>query len=164
MVRVPGVSPLPHTGSMTSFIRPPAPRPCESCPYRRDVPAGIWASEEYEKLRRYDADTPEQPTGVFQCHQADADSDTRRICAGWLGCHGGTELLALRIAVLDGRIDSSTYRAAADYESPVPLFSSGGAAAAHGEAGVAAPAEEARRMIGKICQTRGDLVQDPAAP
>ncbi|GES34744.1 DUF6283 family protein [Streptomyces angustmyceticus] len=144
---------------MSSSLRPPAPRPCESCPYRRDVPAGIWASEEYEKLRRYDADTPNQPTRLFQCHQADGDSDNRRICGGWAGCHEGEDLLALRVALLDGGMDPATYRAVIEYESPVPLFPSGSEAAAHGEAGIDAPADEARHMISKISQTRSDLVR-----
>ncbi|MFF7415791.1 DUF6283 family protein [Streptomyces lydicus] len=144
---------------MSSSLRSPAPRPCESCPYRRDVPAGIWAGEEYEKLRRYDADTPNQPTGMFQCHQADGDSNARRICAGWVGCHEGEHLLALRLAVIDRSIDLTTFRAAIEYDSPVPLFPSGSAAAAHGEAGIDSPAEDARRMVDKISRTRGDLVQ-----
>ncbi|MFE3263622.1 DUF6283 family protein [Streptomyces sp. NPDC059215] len=143
---------------MPPVIRPPAPRPCESCPYRCDVPAGIWAREEYEKLRRYDADTPSQPPRVFQCHQTDADSDALRVCAGWAGCHEGAGLLALRLAVIDGTMDSTTYQEVIEYESPVPLFSSGNEAAAHGEAGIDAPSEEARRMIGKISRTRKDLV------
>ncbi|MFI1376040.1 DUF6283 family protein [Streptomyces longwoodensis] len=147
-----------HTGCMSSSLRPPAQRPCESCPYRRDVPAGIWASEEYAKLRRYDADTPDQPTGLFQCHQADADSTVRRVCAGWAGCHEGRGLLALRLALLEGRIDEATFEAVADYTSPVPLFFSGSEAAAHGETGIDAPTEEARRLIDKITRTRSDLV------
>ncbi|MEV7068962.1 DUF6283 family protein [Streptomyces collinus] len=161
---------LGHTGRVSSSLRPPAPRPCESCPYRRDVPAGIWASEEYAKLRRYDADTPDQPTGLFQCHQADADSAVRRVCAGWAGCHASEELLALRLAVLDGSMDATTYLAVVEYTSPVPLFPSGSDAAAHGEAGIDAPDETARRVINKIIQTRNDLVQcgvcapPPAAP
>ena len=144
---------------MSSSLRPPAQRPCESCPYRRDVPAGIWASEEYAKLRRYDAETPDQPTGLFQCHQADADSAVRRICGGWAGCHEGEELLALRLAVLDRSVDAATYRAVVEYVSPISLFSSGREAAAHGEAGIDAPTEEARRLISKIARTRQDLVQ-----
>ncbi|MER6734708.1 DUF6283 family protein [Streptomyces puniciscabiei] len=144
---------------MSPSVRPPAPRPCESCPYRRDVPAGIWASEEYEKLRRYDAATPNQPTGVFQCHQDDANSEVRRVCAGWAGCHEGEDLLALRLAVLGGYMEPETYRAVVEYESPVPLFPSGGAAAAHGQAGIPAPIGDARRLINKISRTRGDLVQ-----
>ncbi|MFE1797725.1 DUF6283 family protein [Streptomyces sp. NPDC059517] len=144
---------------MSSSLRPPAPRPCESCPYRRDVPAGVWASEEYAKLQRYDADTPDQPTGLFQCHQADADSAVRRVCAGWAGCHEGEELLALRLALIDGRIDDATYRAVVEYASPVFLFPSGSDAAAHGEAGIDAPDEKARHLINKITRTRNDLVQ-----
>jgi hypothetical protein len=123
------------------------------------VPAGIWASEEYAKLRRYDANTPDQPTGLFQCHQADADSAVRRVCAGWAGCHEGEELLALRLAVLDGSMDATTYRAVVEYTSPVPLFPSGRDAAAHGEAGIDAPDETARLVINKIIRTRNDLVQ-----
>ncbi|MFB7346105.1 DUF6283 family protein [Streptomyces hydrogenans] len=143
---------------MPSSLRPPAQRPCESCPYRRDVPAGIWADEEYAKLRRYDAETPDQPTGLFQCHQADADSAVRRICGGWAGCHAGEELLALRLGVLDGTLTAGTYRAVVEYASPVPLFSSGREAAAHGQAGTEAPAEDARRLITKIARTRQDLL------
>ena len=26
-------------------------QPCSSCPYRKDVPSGVWAHHEYEKLR-----------------------------------------------------------------------------------------------------------------
>ncbi|MEU9879009.1 DUF6283 family protein [Streptomyces phaeochromogenes] len=89
---------------------PSTQRPCESCPCRPDVPAGIWASEEYANLRRYGAETPDQPAGLFQCHQADADSAVRRVCAGWAGCHEGEELLALRLAVLDGCIDAAAYK------------------------------------------------------
>ncbi|MDX3538472.1 DUF6283 family protein [Streptomyces sp. MB09-01] len=142
---------------MASSIRPPAPRPCESCPYRRDVPAGIWASEEYDKLRTYDADTPDQPPRIFQCHQSDTGNDSRRICAGWAGCHDSDNLLALRMAVLDGRIDPATHQAVADYTSPVPLFLSGSDAADHGQKGLTTPTENARRMIEKISHTRQDL-------
>ncbi|MEV7871442.1 DUF6283 family protein [Streptomyces sp. NPDC088124] len=141
---------------MTSQMRPPAPRPCESCPYRRDVASGVWAREEYEKLRRYDAATPDQPPRLFQCHQADADSTGGRICAGWAGCHGGN-LLGLRIAVLEGPIDEATFAAAAEYQSPVPLFDSGGEAADHGRAGIDQPDADAVRIIGKVTRTRRDL-------
>ncbi|MFF8883944.1 DUF6283 family protein [Streptomyces flaveolus] len=88
-----------------------------------------------------------------------AGSPARRVCAGWAGCHDGEHLLALRLAVIDGRIDAATYRAVADYVSPVPLFASGSEAAAHGESGIDAPDEEARRVIDKIAGTRNDLVQ-----
>jgi hypothetical protein len=35
-------------------INPPAPKPCESCPYRKDVPSGVWSEGEYRKLPQYD--------------------------------------------------------------------------------------------------------------
>ncbi|MFI8343928.1 DUF6283 family protein [Streptomyces sp. NPDC085639] len=147
---------------MASSIRPPAPRPCESCPYRRDVPAGIWASQEYDKLRHYDADTTDQPPYMFQCHQNDADSDSRRVCSGWAGCHDSDRLLALRLAVVQGAVDTDTYRAVADYRSPVALFTSGSEAADHGQAGIDTPTDDARHLINKISHTRQDLrQQDP---
>ncbi|MER5199848.1 DUF6283 family protein [Streptomyces sp. NPDC002755] len=137
-------------------MRAPAPRPCDSCPYRRDVPSAVWAHEEYEKLRRYDADTAEQPQGLFQCHLGGPDSPASRICAGWAGCHG-ERLLGLRAALFEDRIDEETFRAAAEYRSPVPLFSSGNEAADHGQRNMQQPSAEASRLIGKISQTRSDL-------
>lgn len=126
-------------------IGPPAPRPCTSCPYRRDVPSGIWHREEYAKLRRYDAPTGEQPTGVFLCHTAPG-----RVCAGWAGCHDGAHLLALRIAEAGGRMTASDIDVTIDYVSPVPLFGSGAEAADHGEAEIAAPSPEAVYAMAKV--------------
>ncbi|WP_336794377.1 DUF6283 family protein [Gordonia malaquae] len=60
-------------------VTSPAPRPCESCPYRRDVPSGVWAESEYEKLRAYDAPTGEQPVRLFLCHQYDGVSEDARV-------------------------------------------------------------------------------------
>ncbi|MEU3756762.1 DUF6283 family protein [Streptomyces olivoreticuli] len=140
-----------------SSLRRPAPRPCESCPYRRDVPSGVWAHDEYEKLRRYDVPTVEQPPRLFQCHQADADSAVARICAGWAGCHDGAHLLALRIGILEGSIDEATYQATIEYESPVPLFASGNEAADHGQTDINDLREDAERLVAKIIRTRGDL-------
>ncbi|MFI7195827.1 Uncharacterised protein [Nocardia africana] len=137
-------------------LQAPAPRPCQSCPYRRDVPGGVWDAQEYEKLRAYDRDMAEQPPGLFQCHQTDADSDLRRLCAGWVGCHGDN-LLGLRFALVQGRISGTTFQAAIDYRSPVPLFSSGDEAADHGQAGIHRPSPDAVRAIAKICRHRSDL-------
>ncbi|MER7805377.1 DUF6283 family protein [Streptomyces parvulus] len=149
---------------MSSPLRQPAPRPCDSCPYRRDVPSGVWAHEEYEKLRRYDAPTVEQPPGLFQCHQNDQNSTVSRICAGWAGCHDGQHLLALRVALLEGRISQETFTATSGYHSPVPLFASGREAADHGQAEIPRPGQEAARLIGKISQIRTDLRPLPHLP
>ncbi|MFI1585749.1 DUF6283 family protein [Embleya sp. NPDC020630] len=133
---------------------PPAPRPCDTCPYRRDVPSGIWAPEQYAKLPPYDAPTPAQPAALWQCHVIDRDAPGARVCAGWVGCHGGDDLLALRLALLDGRIDADTRWAAIEYTSPVPLFGSGAEAAAHGLADIDLPGAAARAAIDKITRTR----------
>jgi hypothetical protein len=139
-----------------STLKPPTPRPCASCPYRRDVPPGIWASEEYAKLPPYDEPTPFQPTGVFQCHQRDFDADEANVCAGWAGCHDGDELLSLRIAAMDGTMTVEDVEAVRDYVSPVPLFSSGAEAAAHGLS-VTAPNADGAKVIEKIRRARSDL-------
>lgn len=131
-----------------------APRPCASCPYRRDVPSGIWHPDEYAKLIAYDAPTPQQPSRLFLCHQTDAEDAGKRLCAGWVGCHG-TELLALRLAAITGRLANPT--AVFSFTSPVALFSSGAQAAAHGIRELEQPRTKAVRAAEKIIRRRNDL-------
>lgn len=132
-------------------IGAPAPSPCGSCPYRRDVPSGVWSEEEYAKLVGYDGETWEQAVagavGVFFCHQQDG-----RVCAGWASVHGDVESFALRMA--SALVDEATLDAILDYESPVPLFSSGAEAAAHGRAEVEAPGEKAVEMVRRLERKR----------
>ncbi|SHU27127.1 Uncharacterised protein [Mycobacteroides abscessus subsp. abscessus] len=78
------------------------------------------------------------------------------MCAGWVGCHG-YELLALRLAFLAGRIDAATFEAAAGYQSPVELFTSGAQAADHGQAELQEPGVKARAAVEKISRRRSDL-------
>lgn len=126
-----------------------AKAPCKSCPYRRDVPSGVWAAFEYDKLPAYDGDIAEQVVnkggGMFFCHHQDG-----RLCAGWVGCHGARNLLALRLAsfYLDGKalIDDAVW----DYESPVPLWPSGKAARAHGLRAIRRPGQKARRTMARL--------------
>lgn len=136
------------------MIRPPARRPCVSCPYRRDVPSGVWAAEEYEKLRAYDLPTMEQPPGVFLCHQHDQGAPGSRVCSGWAGCHDGDELLALRVAVMRDTMTVETAEAVRDYRSSVPLFESGDAAADHGLADITHPSPEAVAAAAKVARRR----------
>lgn len=133
-------------------LNAPAPRPCESCPYRKDVPSGVWAEEEYVKLIDYDLPTGEQPVAVFQCHQTDRANPKGRLCAGWVGCHG-IELFALRIGVSFGHIDPAVLK----YTTTVPLFESGTAAAEHGMREIGDPGYEARVLVEKITDTRPDV-------
>lgn len=131
-------------------MRTPATRPCESCPYRTDVPPGVWAADEYRKLPGYDAPTPFQPVGVFLCHLYGL-GDQQRVCAGWAGCHDGEHLLSLRIAERDQKLTPEQVDQIIEYQSPVPLFGSGAAAARHGCSGVTA---ESIAVGDKIERTR----------
>lgn len=137
---------------MSEQVRGPAPNPCGSCPYRRDVPSRVWAVEEYDKLPRYDADTASQPAGLFLCHQTSSDDPSARLCAGWVGCHGN-QLLALRLAWVARRISGDVF----DYTTTVPLFANGSEARAHGIRDITRPDVLARKAIEKITARRPDM-------
>lgn len=132
-------------GSRSVSDHGPAPYPCSSCPYRLDVPSGVWEAVEYEKLPAYDRPTGEQPLAVFYCHQQNG-----RLCSGWVGCHDMHHSLGLRIAVSTGRLTVEDMDAALTYVSPVPLHSSGMAAAQHGLRDVQDPSPAALRAMGKL--------------
>lgn len=124
-----------------------AKAPCKSCPYRRDVPSGLWAKEEYEKLPTYDGDIPEQlekgGLALFDCHQRDG-----HLCAGWIATHGARNLLAIRATT------KKIAREVFTYKSPVPVFSSGEEAAKHGMRDIKRPRAEARRAIERLSRKR----------
>jgi hypothetical protein len=128
-----------------SNLNAPAKNPCGSCPYRQDVPSGVWHAEEYAKLPPFDNDTASQPMGLFLCHQQDG-----RICAGWAGCHDMSRTLSVRLAASMGHLPDGVLDALLDYSTEVPLWSSGAEAAAHGLAEVEAPSREALRKIDKL--------------
>ena len=129
-----------------SLVRP---TPCEACPYRCDVPSGVWAEHEYEKLREYDNPTPMQPMMVFACH---ANPDF--LCNGWAIVHTSRgnehDLLALRVWPPEGGIPKPV----------VPLFSSGDEAADHGLMDLYEPSAEAvavqRKLVRKHPRLRGE--------
>jgi hypothetical protein len=129
--------------------RGPAKSPCPTCPYRKDVPSGVWHESEYGKLPEYDGPTFEQPVGAFFCHQQNG-----RLCAGWCGTHDMGESLGLRFAASTGVLSTEDVEAALDYVSPVPLFASGEAAAMHGIAQLDNPSPEARAFMQKIERRR----------
>lgn len=117
--------------------------PCKSCPYRKDVPSGVWETSEYVKLPAYDGEVIEQlqagATALFLCHQKDGC-----LCAGWLACHGAENLLAMRLH--GGAVTDEAW----SYETAVPVWGSGREACDHGVRGVAAPDDRARRVIGRL--------------
>lgn len=126
-------------------MRAPNPHPCGSCPYRRDVPSGVWSEEEYVKLPHYDGETFTQPPTVFACHQQDG-----AICAGWAGCHDMQESLGLRFAAQFNLLDEAEVQAVLNYECAVPLWGSGAEAAAHGLVEVEHPGQKARSTITRL--------------
>jgi hypothetical protein len=131
-----------------STVLPPAPSPCGSCPYRRDVPSGVWSADQYALLPGYDRDTWAQPTRGFLCHRA-----TGHLCAGWVGCHDMDENLALRLSLARGEISPDLYEAILAYRSPVALFTSGAQACAHGLADIANPGPAAQALAVKLLRT-----------
>ena len=116
--------------------------PCEACPYRRDVPSGIWARHEYAKLKQYDQITPLQPFGKFACH-----ASPEAICHGWAVVHSRRgheyELVALRIRKVGEAPPTIP-------QEVVPLFSSGCEAAEHGMRDLENPSEEAREFSARL--------------
>jgi hypothetical protein len=112
---------------------------CWACPYRRDVPSGVWDASEYDKLARYDAETFAQPFGAFHCHAA-----PELLCHGWVVVHARQvdehEPMAFRIF----NIDPTGVR------ERVPLFGSGTEAAEHGKREIEHPSEEACRIVAHL--------------
>lgn len=117
--------------------------PCTTCPYRRDVPSGIWSADEYAKLPPYDRPTMEQPPTLFMCHQ---NSDG--LCTGWLQSYANREhrydLLALRLSY---RQFSREVSRVALMEPLVKLFRTGAAAANHGMKAIRRPGRKAMLAI-----------------
>jgi hypothetical protein len=134
-----------------------AKNPCGSCPYRQDAPSGLWHSSEYGKLPQYDLPTVEQPTALFSCHQQDG-----RLCAGWAGCHDMGQTLAVRVAVISGRLEGDELDELLDYSTDVPLFESGTQAALHGMRDLAEPSPKARKAMDKLTR-RAQLRQANAS-
>lgn len=124
-----------------------AKAPCKTCPYRRDVPSGVWVKEEYEKLKTYDGEIGEQmmkgATAVFLCHQRD-----NNLCAGWIATHGADTLLAVRLH--SKYIDPSVY----EYKTATPVFKTGVEAAKHGMRDVRRPKAAARTAVERLARKR----------
>ncbi len=57
--------------------------PCASCPYRREVEQAFWSKEEFDNLRRQNANT--FGGAVFGCHETNKKPpEEHQICIGWL--------------------------------------------------------------------------------
>jgi len=112
--------------------------PCSACPYRRDVPSGLWAAHEYDKLRAYDLPTGNQPFAPFMCH-----ATPEHFCNGWAVVHTSRgheyDLLALRLC---GSPEVP--------KAVVETWDSGNQAADHGQADVENPSDEAVDAVDRL--------------
>ena len=118
-----------------------APRPCNTCPYRVDTPAGIWHPEEYAKLAAYDRDP--LLLAVFRCHQQTA-TGVPTACRGWLTVH--SETVAVRLTVARRQVTPEQVYA----EPEVELYETGVKACVAGMRGVRRPSSEARKVMAKL--------------
>ena len=122
--------------------------PCSACPYRRDVPSGVWAAHEYDKLRDYDAPTAQQPFEAFACH-----ATPEHLCHGWAAVHTSRgneyDLIALRLL---GSPDIPV--------SDIPLFASGNEAADHGQADIETPSTEAVQTVERLTRKYSRLTYE----
>lgn len=127
----------------------PRKSPCGSCPYRTQVPSGIWDETEYQKLAAYDGEIHEQTSlAVFMCHQPAEN----HVCSGWLGHREHPEdMLAVRLGIIRGTVDQGCL----EYTTDVPLFESGAEAAEHGMKHFLDPRDDAVKTIRKITRKRG---------
>lgn len=117
--------------------------PCKFCPYRQDAPSGIWHRDEYAKLLKYDGDMAAQAQngglGLFLCHERN-----NCLCSGWLACHGPDNLIALRFN--HDKVEPEVF----DYETSIPVFSSGFDAMVHGVKDNLLPSPRARKAIDRL--------------
>lgn len=114
--------------------------PCSTCPYRKDVPSGVWHYEEYEKLRGYDDNTA---LSVFMCHQSSV-ANVEMACKGWVMVHQNS--VAVRLACMTRQIDHRTCFEPTEVE----LYESGNAAADAGQRHIKRPRKKALKVIEKL--------------
>lgn len=124
------------------------PRPCGACPYRRDVPPGVWAPEEYEKLGTYATTADGEITiAPFGCH-----ASPELLCNGWANVE--RDSIAMRfLEMREGPIDVPP--------SNVPLYDTGAEARDAGLAGVTEPDRAARATMARLAAKHPRLRRNP---
>lgn len=122
--------------------------PCSSCPYRKDIPTGVWHASEYEKLRLYDDTAQNQAFIPFHCHQ-EPEIGKPTLCRGWLSVH--CESAAVRILGMQGNVTEEQVYA----EVKEPLYKSGNEAADAGLKGIKRPSKKARKIVERLIKKGG---------
>ena len=132
------------SGVRVSKLHVPA-QGCSTCPYRRDTEPGIWAPEEYEKLRAFDRELSEDLDALrtFNCHQSKVTGKPT-VCRGWLSVHQNG--VGVRLAVMNGSIDPEDV----PLEPEDLYYATGNEAAEAGLAGVPEPSDKATGHMDRL--------------
>lgn len=132
---------------MTELVRI---KPCSACPYRRDVPSGVWINDEYDKLRPYDNPTHAQPFEGFACH-----ATPEYFCHGWAVVHSnrGHEHMLLSLRV----VEATQGHPVVIPDAVVPLFGSAAQAADYGQRDVMTPSPAAGVVANKLVRQHAHL-------
>lgn len=117
------------------------PNPCDTCPYRKDTPPGIWDKQEYDKLPQWD--DPMAVIGTFGCHNGKG----KTVCRGWFEVHKDN----LSVRIVENRIKWNEKNR---YPTKVPLYRSGAEARRAGLKGIKHPPPRAMIAIHKIKERR----------
>lgn len=104
--------------------------------------SGVWAHEEYEKLRMYDNN---ECFHMFLCHQSTV-AGHQIACKGFLNVH--QESVAVRLALLKEEISPDSFT-----PTKCELHESGNAAADFGERDIKHPKTKAKKTIKKLTKT-----------
>ena len=118
--------------------------PCDTCPYRKDTPSGIWHESEYKKLPKWD--DPTAFAGIFHCHNQTESRQT--VCRGWMEVHHENLQVRLTIATL---ID---FHERNEKPTTVPLHESGEAAMKAGIKRINNPSCKAKSKVEKLLRKR----------
>ncbi|THK37722.1 hypothetical protein EHS39_13380 [Ensifer sp. MPMI2T] len=86
--------------------------PCEQCPWRSDLPTGVFPPEAF---RRSASTAYDMANNTFACHMSGKEKPAT--CAGFL-LRGAEHNLGIRLAIIAGRYDPRGVR------SDVPLYRS----------------------------------------
>lgn len=95
--------------------------PCDECPWRRDVPEGLYPVIPSTAAAVQGGPGAEAPMDapIVACHKSPEGDDLP--CAGWLAV-AGVDHLGVRLAVAQGRIPPEALRPGEDWPELVDSF------------------------------------------
>lgn len=125
------------------------PKPCDTCPYSKSTPPGVWHPEEYLKLKKFDDPLAHGIiSATFLCHNGGTPGANDTLCRGWLSVHADS--IPVRFLLSQGRVSPEDI----PEELDPGLYASGAEACAAGLRGVKKPSRKAKKAMDKILTTR----------